>query len=362
MATNVLLAGDLFVRNDLLVDALDARVDRRLSIRELSLGWPETPFGPVGEVDEASGTEDEIVAALQDVEICLTQMAPLTQRILDACPQLRLFGVGRGGPVNVNLAAATERGVLVSFAPGRNATATAEHTVGLILAAQRRIASTHVDLVAGRWRGDYYRFECVGAEIRGSTVGLVGYGAIGRQVAALLTAFGATVLAFDPYTDPSSVVGRVELTSLDDLLSRSSVVSLHARLTPETQGMIGHDELRRLPAGAVLVNCARGGLLDYEALCDALDDGHLAAAGVDVFPEEPLPPNARLLRTPHLVVTPHLAGASQQTARNAAAILADDVARYLAGEIPRYCANPEASAHDHSAVRTGLRRTRELDT
>lgn len=341
MTTRILLAGDRFVLNELLRDALAARVDAPLDLREITLDWPDVPFGRIAEVDEASGSEQQMLEALDGAEICLTQMAPLTERILAGSPDLRLFGVGRGGPVNANLSAASRHGVLVTFAPGRNAAATAEHTVGLILAAARSIPSTHAELVGGAWRSDYYRYDSVAPEIGASTVGLVGLGAIGQRVATILRSFGAQVLAYDPYVDAAS--SSVELTDLDDLLRRSNILSLHARLTAETAGLIGREQLALLPRGAVLVNCARGGLLDYEALCDALDDGHLAAAGSDVFPEEPVPAGSRLLTTRNLVLTPHLAGASRPTAQNAAAILADDVARYLAGQSPRFVANPQAA-------------------
>lgn len=320
--TRLLAAGDHFVLNSLLVDAL-APYD--LEISELTLPWPVEPFGRVAEVNEASGTEDELIEALRGVEICVTQMAPLTERILAASPDLKLFCVSRGGPVNANLEAAAKHGVAVCFAPGRNATATAEHTLGMILAAIRRIPQTHQDLAEGVWRGDYYRYSSVGPELEGSTVGLVGYGAIGSRVARMLKGFGAEVLVYDPYVEGS-------VATLDELLSRSRIVSLHARATPETAGMIGAAQLATMPAGSVLVNCARGSLVDYGAVCDALESGHLFAAAFDVFDEEPIPKGSRLLSAPNVVMTPHLAGASKETAQRAATLVAAEVGRYLKGE------------------------------
>jgi D-3-phosphoglycerate dehydrogenase len=329
MTTRVLAAGDHFVLNRLLIDAVRAEVTGELEFAELTLDWPLVPFGRVAEVDEASGTEEQLIEALGDAEICLTQMAPLTRRVIEASPRLRLIGIGRGGPVNANLRAAAEHGVAVCCAPGRNANATAEHTLGLILAAARRIPQTHAELVAGRWRSDYYRYDAVGIELRGSTVGLIGGGAVGHRVAELLAAFGAHVLIHDPYLTESGVA---ELVSLDELLSRAQILTLHARVTPETTGMVGAPQIAAMPAGSIIVNCARGTLLDYDAVCDAIDAGHLSGAAFDVFPEEPIPAGSRLLSTPGIAVTPHLAGASRQTAANAASILAEDVARHLRGE------------------------------
>jgi D-3-phosphoglycerate dehydrogenase len=229
----------------------------------------------------------------------------------------------------------------VSFAPGRNATATAEHTVALMLAAMRRIPQTHSDLATGVWRSDYYTYDTVGPELEGTTVGLVGFGAIGSRVARAVTAFGATALVHDPYVDPAHVEGVATLVELDELLDRSRILSLHARLTAENAGMIDAAKIAALQPGSIVVNCARGGLLDYDALCDALDNGHLFAAAADVFPQEPIPAGSRLLRTPNLVMTPHLAGASKGTAQRAAQIVAGDVARFLRGEPLQHCANPE---------------------
>lgn len=341
MSIRVLAAGDHFVLSRLLIDAVrEAAGDADLEFRELTLPWPVEPFGRIGEVDEASGTEEELIAALDGVEICVTQMAGLTSKVLENSPSLRLFGVGRGGPVNANLDAATQHGVAVTFAPGRNAVATAEHSMALILSAVRRIPATHAELLGGVWRGDLYRYQQVGPELDGATVGLVGYGAIGSRVARMLRGFGAHVLVHDPYLAPDTLAGVGEQTSLEDLLRRSRVVSLHARVTPKTRGMIGREQIALMPTGSVLVNAARGALLDYDAVCDALESGQLFGAAFDVFPAEPIPPGSRLLSTPNIVLTPHLAGASKETAAKAAQIVAADVAHYLRNEPLTHCANP----------------------
>ncbi|MEU1280488.1 2-hydroxyacid dehydrogenase [Streptomyces sp. NPDC005805] len=336
--TRILAAGDHFVRSPLLVGALrHALADHPFTADELTLPWPLEPFGTVGEVEEASDAEDALIEALRGkgpgsgAEVCVTQMAPFTERVLDAAPDLRLIAVCRGGPVNVNAAAARARGVTVCFAPGRNAAATAEFTVGLLLAALRRIPEAHRSLAdEGRWDASYYTYDKCGPELEDLPVGLVGYGAVGSRVARVLTAFGAEVEVFDPYVRGD--VHGMRAHSLDALLTRSRVVTLHARLTAETQGLIGARELALMPEGSVLVNAARGGLVDTEALCDALGQGHLAAAALDTYAQEPPAPGSRLLAAPNTVLTPHLGGASRQVAHKAAAIAAAEVARYVRGE------------------------------
>ncbi|OQO92499.1 hydroxyacid dehydrogenase [Saccharomonospora piscinae] len=343
----ILSAGDEFVGNDLLRAAVRAEVNGSadLDFRELSLPWPIEPFGPVAEVDEASGTEEQVIEALDGAEVAVTQMAPFTRKVFASAPGLKLVSVCRGGPVNVDLAAATEAGVAVTFAPGRNAAAAAEFAVGLLLAALRRISTSSAELLSGTWRGDYYAYANAGVELDGTTVGLVGYGAIGARVARVLVAFGARVLVADPYADRDAVAADgAELVDLDDLLRRSTAVSLHARLTAETRKLIDADKLALLPPGAVLVNSARGGLLDYAPLAPALHSGRLGAVALDVYDVEPPPADWPLRDAPNVIATPHLAGASKQTADRAARIVAAEVGRYARGEALANVANPDASA------------------
>lgn len=342
---HILAAGDGLVAPGLFRAALAERVGEPafsgLTFNELTLPWPEEPFERIGTVDEASGSVKDLVTALDGVDIAMTQMAPFTAEVFDTAPALRLIGVCRGGPVNVDLAAATDAGVQVCFAPGRNAQAAAEFAVGMMLAAMRRIAASDRELHDGTWRGDYYTYANAGSELGGATVGLVGYGAIGRIVARILRAFGAHVVTYDPYADPAEITADgVEVVELDALLARSSVVSLHARLTPETRHLLHAGNLALLPDGAVLVNSARGGLLDHAPLPGLLESGRLGALALDVYDVEPPPPDWPLRSAPNVVMTPHLAGATRQTAQRAAAIVADDVARFLDGGRLRHLANP----------------------
>ncbi|ASR38335.1 hydroxyacid dehydrogenase [Prauserella marina] len=338
----ILAAGDAFVSTDLLKKAVRAELAVSPDFRELSLAWPVEPFGPVGGVHEASGTEEQVIAALDGAEVAITQMAPFTKKVFAAAPGLRMVSVCRGGPVNVDLVAATEAGVAVTFAPGRNAAAAAEFAIGMLLAAMRRIATSSAELLAGTWRGDYYSYDKAGIEVEGTTIGLVGYGAIGSRVARVLAAFGAHVLVSDPYADQDRVrADGAEPAELDDLLRRSAAVSLHARLTDETRNLIDERRLGLLPHGAVLVNTARGGLLDYAPLAEALRAGKLGALALDVYDVEPPPPDWPLRDAPNVIATPHLGGASRQTADRAARIVAEEVGRLARGEKLVNVANPD---------------------
>ena len=345
MAT-VAALGDHFVLPQLFQDAIAARVSEPTSFRSITLPWPQVPFGPVGSVLEASGREEDIIEAIRGASIAVTQLAPFTKRVFESAPDLKLVSVCRGGPVNVDLDAATASGTLVTYAPGRNARAAAEFTVGVMLAAMRRIGDGNTALHRGEWRGDFYSYPLAGMELHNSTVGIIGFGAIGRLVAGIVSAFGADVLIHDPYLpDDAALPGSMSRVDLSTLLSRSQVVTVHARLTEESRNMLNADNLSLLPEGAILVNTARGGLLDYSALPALLDSGRLGAVALDVFDDEPPPADWPLLGRDNVVVSPHLAGATRQTAERAASIVADDVAKFILGVTPQHVANPEVLAH-----------------
>lgn len=326
----MLVAGDHFIRPHAVSEALKTALGDRVSVTELAGPWPIEPFGEVGEVTEASGDEDELIAALRGAEIAITQMAPFTERVLAAAPGLRLLVVTRGGPVNVNLEQAAARGVAVSCTPGRNAPAAAELAVALTLAVLRRLNDVHATMAAGQWRSDLYAYDRCGGELDGTEVGVVGFGAIGRRVAAVFQALGAKVLVADPFA--AAVPEGMALVGLRELLSRSRVVSLHARLAPGTRGMIGAAELALMPEGAVLVNTARGALVDTGALTSALASGHLGGAGLDVYDPEPLPADHPLRGLPNVLLVPHLAGATRQTADRAIGMAVQEVVRWTRGE------------------------------
>jgi D-3-phosphoglycerate dehydrogenase len=334
----VLVVGDHFILPGLMHDSL-GDLAQRFEIVEASTPFPLEPVRNIAEVREASGSEEQMIAALRGVSICIAHHAPLTERVIENAPDLRLFIVCRGGPVNVNIPAATQRGILVASTPARNAAATAEHTIAMILSAMRLIPQADAAIRKGQWKGDY-SWSTAGFELETATVGLIGYGAIGHIVARILKGFGATVLVYDPYAkiDAEEGVRQVELA---ELLDRSNIVSLHARETPESRGILGAEQIAALQRGSIVVNCARGPLMDYDAVASALCSGHLYAAAADVFPAEPLAHDSSLLQLPNFIMTPHIAGGTRQAAIKATRIASEELGRYLKGERLRYCANPE---------------------
>ena len=325
------------------VSALDGLADRvDIRVRTLELNWPDAPMvhGYAGDdmkgLREFVGTPAEIGAFIGDAEVLINHLAPVSAAMLDAHPALKLIAVCRGGPVNIDVAAAHARGVTIVNAPGRNAAAVAEFTIGMILAQTRLITIGHAALSGGEWRGDLYRSDQTGDELSALTVGVVGYGHIGTRVVRLLKPFGCRILVTDPYVQlsPDDRDEGVVKVALDDLLAQSDVVTLHARVTSETTGFIGRRELALMKPSAYLVNTARGPLVDYQALYEALSNRGIRGASLETFAVEPVPPDLPLLRLPNVTLTPHIAGASLQTVERSAAMVAEEVRRYVDGEPP----------------------------
>ncbi len=252
----------------------------------------------------------------------------VTREVLEAAEELVIVGRAGIGVDNIDVEAATDRGVIVANAPEGNVRAAAEHTVAMTFATARSIPQAHARLRAGEWaKSDY-----LGAELNGKTLGVIGLGRVGQEVAKKLDALGMDVVAFDPYISEERATRLgAELVDFEDCLERADFLTVHTPLTPETEGLIGEAELEALEDG-YLVNCARGGVVDEEALAAAVADGTLAGAALDVFAEEPLPPNSPLLDVDDVIVTPHLGAATEAAQENVAVSTAKQVVAALKGE------------------------------
>lgn len=338
----VAIIGDRFMLSSMFEESLLKACGDAVTCRKLDLPWPDEPMehgyavaGMEG-LKEYMGSPDEVIGHVGAAPILVTHLAPLSGSMFEAMPSLRLVAVSRGGPVNIDMQAAADRGVLVVNTPGRNASAVAEFTIGAILAQTRNITQGHDALRHGAYRGDLYRADITGDELSEMTVGVIGYGNVGTRVVRLLRAFGCRILVNDPYVqlDVEDRNAWVEHVGLDELLTQSDVVSLHPRVTEETRGMIDVAAFAKMKPSAIVVNTARGPLMDYDALYDALVSGRLRGAMLETFAVEPTPPDWPLLQLPNVTLTPHIAGASLKTVRIAADKAAEEVRRWLKGEPP----------------------------
>ncbi len=273
---------------------------------------------------------DELIPRLQGADAVICNKTPLTAAVLAACPSVRYVGLFATGYNNVDVAYAAAHGVTVCNVPGYSTEAVAQHTVALLLALTNRVHEYNATVAEGDWvrSRTFSYFPLPLTELCGKTMGIVGYGAIGRRVGALARAFGMTVLACrrHPVDEPG-----VQQVPFKTLLERSDVVSMHCPLNADSAGMMDAAAFARMKSGAIFLNTSRGGLVDEAALRDALASGHLLGAGVDVLCTEPMPPACPLLSLPNCLVTPHIAWAGLETRRRLMGVVEENLRRYLAG-------------------------------
>jgi D-3-phosphoglycerate dehydrogenase / 2-oxoglutarate reductase len=342
-AVRVLVVGDPYMPVTAYTDAL-ATLGDDVAVSILQIDAVVAP-APRTESErrlrEYCGDPAEIAATVAGHDILIVHGAPVSAEVLDAGP-LRLVACARGGPVNVDVAAATDRGIPVANTPGKNAEAVAELTIAFALLLLRKVPRSSRDLLAGTasLESTFGGREYFGREAAGRTLGLVGLGNVGRQVAPRAQSLGFRVIAADPWVSDPEVPG-IEMVELNELLARSDIVSLHARTTAENRHMLSRDQFARMRPGTLLINTARESLVDEQALLDALGRGTLAGAALDVIEPAPAGTVHPLLAAPDVLVTPHIGGATADTLSRGATIAVAAVADLIAGRAPSPLANPE---------------------
>ncbi|HLP22571.1 MAG TPA: phosphoglycerate dehydrogenase [Microbacteriaceae bacterium] len=314
-------------------------------------------LGPDFEIRTVDGTDRAaLIAALAEANAILVRSATqVDAEAIAAAPKLQVIARAGVGLDNVNIPAATAAGVMVVNAPTSNIISAAELTVGHILSLARHIPAAHAALAQGQWKRSAY----TGTELFEKTVGIIGLGRIGALITARLQAFGVNVIAYDPYiTAARAQQLGVQSVTLDELLEQSDFITIHMPKTPETAGMIGQAQLERMKPTAYIVNVARGGLIDEDALFDALSRKVIAGAGLDVFVNEP-PKDSPLLALPNVVVTPHLGASTDEAQEKAGISVAKSVRLALAGELVPDAVNVAGGTID-PYVRPGIPLTEKL--
>ncbi|MDQ2081481.1 hydroxyacid dehydrogenase [Xanthobacteraceae bacterium Astr-EGSB] len=292
------------------------------------------------DVGELSLPREEIKRRVADATVILNKTDPIKfdRELIDAAPQLVHIARHGSGYDNVDVAYATSKGISVSYVSGANTVAIAEYTVGLMLLATRKL----VDAVEKSRAGNPPRSQFLGIEACGKTFGIVGLGAIGREVVKRVRAFGMDVLAYHPRPQGKDFTGvETTLVPFDELLARSDVVSIHIPLNAETRGLFGRRELLLMKPTAYLLNLARGGIVDETALAEVLRARRLAGAVLDVLADEPVKATEPLLACPNCIVLPHIAAMTTETQARIALNAAENVLAFCRGDRPRYLANPE---------------------
>lgn len=301
-------------------------------------------------VEKKTGlTPDELCEVIREYDgLIVRSETKVTPRVMEQATRLRAIGRAGVGVDNIDVPAATARGIIVMNAPDGNTMTAAEHTVALLLALARQVPQGHASLKGGKWE----RKKFVGVELRGKTLGIVGLGRIGRVVASRARGFEMKILAFDPFISPEQALDlELETAPLDEVFARADFLTLHTPLTPETRGMIGREAFARMKKGVRLVNCARGGLINEQALYTAIKEGQVAGAALDVFEQEPPPTDHPLLALEEVIVTPHLGASTKEAQENVAVTVAEQMRDYFLTGALRGAVNvPSLSAQELSVL------------
>lgn len=299
-------------------------------------------------VVEPDSSRDKLLVELADADALIIRSGvKVDAALLECAPRLQVIGRAGIGVDNVDIEAATKKGVMVMNTPGASSVSVAEHTLALMLALARSVPQANESMHAGRWEKKIFE----GRELRGKVLGLIGLGRIGVEVVKRAKAFEAEIIAYDPYVPP--MVARdlgVAMVSLDDLFKRSDYISLHLPATPETTGIVGSAALHKMKKGVRIVNCARGELVDEQALAEAIQSGQVAGAAIDVFAVEPLR-NSPLLPLPQVILTPHIAGSTAEAQEIVGFRIAEQVRDYLKHSVIQNAVNvPSLSAEDYRSL------------
>jgi D-3-phosphoglycerate dehydrogenase / 2-oxoglutarate reductase len=344
-----LVIGDHFVGSDVFLDAIGKTLGK--------------DFGPVRTVDwagdsmeaqhaeqqvmewkgpEAVRTPTEIIDAVGDAQIIAVHFAPIPTAVLDAAKDLKAVVVARTGVENVNLEEATRRGVAVVNVYGRNANAVAEQAVGLMLTEVRDLGRADAAIKAGGWPEEP---TSAVFELAERTIGLIGFGNVGRKLARRLSGFDVELLVYDPYVDATTISqhGGHKVEDFDRIFREADVVSLHARLTEETHRFIGREQFEQMKPSAYFINNARSRMVDYDALYDALASRRIAGAALDVHEDEPLPADSPWRRLPNITLVPHTAGVTPEVWTNSGRLVAEAIKELVdTGQVTN-TVNPEAT-------------------
>lgn len=329
-------------------------------LREMGLDVEYTPIAD----REGRLSEEEFQEQLQGVEVLIVGYEGVPETVIDNTETLQIIACTRGGPdANVDIEAAIERGIPVLYAPGRNAVSVADFTWGEILAVMRNIAHAHHLLRTGTYTGnpqsdaasggsredvtwgmgqDSPYVNLKGPELESKTIGVVGMGAVGQEVAKRAQGFEVDLVGFDPYIDADTMAEYdTEKVELDELLELSDVVTAHVPVTDSTRGLIGKEEFETMKESAYFINNSRGAIIDQDALVEQLQAGGIRGAALDVYDMEPIPNDHELLDLDNVVTTPHLAGAAEEVIKRHSDMITNDISALLNGDEPTYIANEE---------------------
>lgn len=336
--------GDLFIPKEYIETGF--KEFEKYGVKVEAIDWKLKDFEELQNINlkvEHGGSEayevpEYIVEAAKDADIVITEFCTITKKFIDSCPNLKIIGVLRAGYENINVDYATEKGILVYNTPGRNAEAVADFTIGMLIAECRNIAKGHLGIKNGEWIREYPNTDTI-PDLPGKKVGLVGLGEIGQKVAKRLTGFDVEILGYDPYAKIDKY--GIKQVSLEELMKESDFVSIHVRASKETENLIDKELISLMKPTAYMINTSRSVVVNEKALYEALKDGKIAGAALDVFDSEPPGKDYPLVQLENVTLTPHMAGGSKDAFLNSPKRLALEMVKIWDNEQSRFVVNKQ---------------------
>jgi D-3-phosphoglycerate dehydrogenase len=336
--------GDLFIPNDYILSGFKEL--EKLGVEVTAVEWKLKDFEELQNINlavEHGGSEaydppQYILDAVIDADIIITEFCPITKKVIDSCKNLKIIGVLRAGYENINISYASSKNILVYNTPGRNADAVADFTIGLMICESRNIARGHMGLKNGKWIREYPNSGHI-PDLPGKNVGIIGLGEIGLKVARRLTGFDVNILGYDPFvTNPPY---GIKMVSLAELMRESDFVTIHVRATKETENMVNRDLIFMMKPTAYFINTSRSSVADEKAIYEALQNGRIAGAALDVFDVEPPGKDYPLVMLDNVTITPHMAGGSNDAFLNSPKKLAAEIIKVWDCEKSRFIINKD---------------------
>jgi len=344
-----LAVGDLFIPEDIMVKSFENnnftdvkalfwgsrdKQEMRNKVKNLETGGPTAENPP-----------SDIKSLIQDVEILMIHLCPIPNEVIQSAKKLKVIASTRGGVENVDVASATEKGIAVISTPSHNAQAVAEFTIGLIISETRNIARAHAALKNGIWREAYPNSGSV-PEVNGSTIGLVGYGTIGKLIVEKLKGFDVNIMVYDPYVPQNAIIAdKCIPADLDTLLKESDVISMHARVSKDGKPIIADREFSLMKPTAYFINTARANVVDMKALRRVLTEKRILGAALDVYDYEPISSDDPLISLDNVTLTNHRGGDTLNSYWKSPDIVLRQTMKYFNGEMPHLLANPQVFPH-----------------
>lgn len=326
-----ILVGDIFVSTDYMKEAQAVYKHKYTDIKEFYFGSTDRKeMREVVKKIEEEGmysvkTPEGLAEEIKDADIIMVHLCPITKEMIDSAKNLKVILSNRGGTENIDLIAAKTKNITVLTNPAHNANAVAEHTIGLIINEQRNISRSHESLKQGIWREVYPNSSAI-YELKNSTIGIIGYGNVGKLIVEKLSGFKMRIIVYDPYVESNTKNNNIEFVTLKQLLKESDIITLHARTT-DKKPLIGKEELEKMKNTAYLINTARSYLVDMDALYESLKDNRICGAAIDVFEIEPLPKDYKFFSLDNVTLTNHRGGDTINSYKDSPLMLFDELER-----------------------------------